>query len=120
LLLVLQLIHHTSRDFQRVRNDIRRCKCQPLRERDIRHTIRLVDLNPNQRLILGGVLNVVAAVVWKYGCVTRAEIEGAGIGTTNEDGRASGTSVEVEPFFGIGVPMKLAYILSVASFEEPT
>ena len=50
------------------------------------------------------------AVVRKYGCVTSAEIEGAGIGTTNEDGCASSTSVEVKPFFGVGVPVELPLI----------
>jgi hypothetical protein len=73
LLLLLQSLHNIHRNLQHTRHDFRRRQRQPLRQRDIRHTLRLVDLNEGQVLRGGGVFDVVA-------CATRvsefSDIEG--------------------------------------------
>ena len=70
-------------------------------ERDIGDTVTLVDFNPDQGLGVGSVLDVVTAVVRENGSVTSAEIKGARLGSSEEDGGAGLALVEVEPFFGL-------------------
>lgn len=48
LFFLLQLLHKLQRHLERLRNDIRRRQCKPLRERNIGHAIRLVYLDPDE------------------------------------------------------------------------
>lgn len=79
MLLLLQLLHHRNGNLERLRNDIGRSQCQPLREGNIRHSVRLIDLNPDQVFRLGRVFDVMPGVVWESGGVAGPEIEGPGI-----------------------------------------
>lgn len=70
-------------------------------EGDIGNTIGLVDFDPDKRFGLRGVLDIVAAVVGENGGVSGAKVECTGFGISEEDGGASFTLVEVEPFLGL-------------------
>lgn len=50
LLLLLQVRGNIDRNLQYTRDNISRCQCKPLCQRDIRDTVTLVDLNPDQVL----------------------------------------------------------------------
>lgn len=60
LLLLLDLLGKLQRDLESLGHDIRRRECEPLRQADVGDTLRLVDLDPDEILVLGGVLNVVS------------------------------------------------------------
>ncbi len=49
-----------------------------------------------------------SAVVREDGRVTGTEVEGARVGTSDEDRGSRVPAVEVEPFFGIRVPVELS------------
>lgn len=52
LLLFCQILHNLNRNLQNSSDDICWRKCQPLGERNIRHSVALVQLDPSQ--VLGG------------------------------------------------------------------
>lgn len=105
LFLLLQRIYHTPRNLQRIRHNIRWRQRQPLRQANIRHAITLINLNPHQLLRLTRVLHIMARIVREDGSIAGGEVEGARVGASNEDGGACVPGVEVQPFFGVGVPV---------------
>lgn len=60
LLLLLQVLHDLDIDLEHVGHDVRRRQGEPLCQRDVRHAVALVDLDPDELLGVGGVFNVVA------------------------------------------------------------
>jgi hypothetical protein len=60
LLLLLQPQHHIHRNLEHTRHNIRRRERKPLRERDIRHALGLVDLDEREILRRGCVFNIMA------------------------------------------------------------
>jgi hypothetical protein len=108
LLLLLQTLHHTHRHFQHIRHNIRGSKRQPLRQANVRDTLTLVNLNERQILRRARILNIMATVIRKYGCVTGLEVECTTIRVSCEDGGARGAGVEIEPFFGLVLSIKSA------------
>jgi hypothetical protein len=60
LLLFLQALDYVDRNLKHICDNVRRRKSQPLRQRDIGNTLRLIDLDEGQILRLRRVLNVVA------------------------------------------------------------
>ena len=79
-LLLPQPPRYLHRNLQRLRHNARRSKRQPLRQRYIHDPIAFVNLDPLQSFVGGGVLHVVAGVVWEDGGVAGGEVEGAGCG----------------------------------------
>jgi hypothetical protein len=60
LFLLLQPQHHIHRNLEHTRHNIRRRERKPLRERDIRHALRLVDLDEREVLRRRCVFDVMA------------------------------------------------------------
>jgi hypothetical protein len=60
LLVLLQPLDNVNGNLQHISHDIRRSKCQPLRQRNIGNTICLVDLDESQILCGRSVLDVMA------------------------------------------------------------
>jgi hypothetical protein len=59
LLLLLQFVNELNRYLEYLRHNVRRRKSQPLGQRNVSHTVRLVDFNPD-KVLIANVLNVVA------------------------------------------------------------
>lgn len=60
LLLLLNVLDEININLERLRRNLWRCQRKPLRQRNVRDTVRLVDFDPDEVLVLGGILNVVA------------------------------------------------------------
>ena len=76
LLRLLQLPHHALIYVEDLGHDWHWSQCQPLCQADVHDTIALVQLDPDERLILRGIDDIVARVIWEYGSVTGTEVEG--------------------------------------------
>lgn len=59
LLLLLDVLDCLDIDLEGVGDGVRRGQSQPLGKRDVRHTVALVNFDPDKFLRLGSVLNVV-------------------------------------------------------------
>lgn len=123
LLVLLELVDKLNGDVEGLGDEVGRGESEPLAQRDVSHAVGLVDLDPDEVLGLGGVLNVVAtwtllAGVHGLGCfswragysprvvreessVTGSEVVGAGVVVTDEDGGTGLSRVEVEPLIGL-------------------
>ena len=99
LLLLLQTFNHILTDLQRTGHDIARCEGEPLRQTDINNSITLIQLDPDQCLILAGILDIVTAVIREDGSITSTELESPSVCTAQEGRGAGGTLGEEEPFF---------------------
>jgi hypothetical protein len=60
LLPLLQLLHKSDRDLERLRDNIGGCQGQPLRQGDVHDPIGLVNLDPDQIIRLGRILDVMS------------------------------------------------------------
>lgn len=61
LLVLLELLDKLNGHLERLRHEVRGRQRKPLGERDVGDSVRLVDLDPDEVLVLGRVLNVVSA-----------------------------------------------------------
>lgn len=80
LLLLPQPPCNIHRNLQRRRHNFRRRQRQPLRQRDVHDAVGLVDFDPLQSFVEGGVFDVMACVVREDGGVAGGKVEGAGCG----------------------------------------
>lgn len=59
LLLLLNVLDESNIHLERLCRNLRRCQRKPLRQRNVRDTVRLVDFDPDEVFVLGGIFNVV-------------------------------------------------------------
>jgi len=102
LLLLLQRLDKVHRHVQSLGSHLGGRQSEPLRQRNIGDSVRFVDLNPDQVLILGGILDVVPRVVGENGRVAWGKVECPGVAIAGEDGRPGAPGVEVEPLLRLG------------------
>ncbi len=60
LFLLLQLLGDTERDLENLRHEFRRRQSKPLRQGDVRHVIRLVNLYPDEVFSVRRILDIMA------------------------------------------------------------
>lgn len=63
LFLLLQLLGDTERDLENLRHQLRGRQSKPLRQGDVRHSVRLVNLHPDEVFSVRRILNIMA-VSW--------------------------------------------------------
>lgn len=99
-LILLQGTRKVDWHLEHIGNNVSRCQRKPLGQGDIRNSVRLVDLDPDQVLV-ADVLNIVARVVGEDSSVARLEVDGPGIAVAGEDGGLGLASVEVQPLLSL-------------------
>lgn len=70
-------------------------------EGDVSDTVGLIELKVDKLLGLGGVLDIMARVVWENTGITSGEVEGSGKTTTDIDSSTGISAVEVEPLLSL-------------------
>lgn len=101
LLLLLERLDELDGHLQRLGGHLRGSQGQPLSEGDVGDAVRLVDLDPDEILRLGGVLDVVARIVGEDGRIAGVEVKGARVAVASEDSGPGLAGVEVEPLLGL-------------------